>query len=237
MFFVRKLLMALAMLLTLTCATAEGCGVCGGDSPDCLTDEYGAVYCSGTLISYPEDQTAASYTVREGTRIIGAYAFSNNIHIEEVVLPEGVVMIGKGAFSYGRLKSINLPESLLIIDDMAFYYCPDLSGVVLPSNLYVIGEMAFSDNWQMTTIDIPVSVRVIGRGAFTWTGLTEVYLRTCEFQYGDAVFDVSEQFNPMRPITVHMSEKAAVYREASQFMRDYKTYEHLTFVLDLPHED
>lgn len=233
---VLMLLLAVCLLPTLTLAE-EPCPLCGGASEQCLTDEYGAVYCAGTLVSYPEDRTAKHYTVREGTRIIGEYAFSNNIHIEDVVLPEGIVMIGEGAFSYGSLKGINLPDSLLIIDDMAFYYCPDLSGVVLPGNLYVIGNMAFSDNWQMTTIDIPASVRVIGRGAFTWTGLTEVYLRTCKFQYGDAVFDVSEQFNPMRPITVHMSEKAAVYWEASQFMRDYKTCEHLTFVLDLPHED
>lgn len=233
----KKMLCLLLLLLPVMALAEEACPLCGGASDQCLTDEYGAVYCAGTLVSYPEDQTAKHYTVREGTRIIGEYAFSNHIYIEEVVLPEGIVMIDQGAFSYGGLKSINLPDSLLIIGDKAFYYCPELSGIVLPNKLYVIGMRAFTDNWKMTSIDIPASVHVIGDGAFTWTGLREVYLRTCEFQYGDAIFDVSEQFNPMPPITVHMNEKAYSRGNAAQFMKDYEMYEHLTFVLDLPHED
>ena len=92
----KKLLSILCMLLMLMPVTAlaeDACPLCGGTSDQCLTDEVGAVYCSGTLVSYPIEQDLTSYTVREGTRIIGESAF-DNLLIQEVILPEDVVMIG-----------------------------------------------------------------------------------------------------------------------------------------------
>lgn len=139
----KKMLLLLVLFLPLTALAEAPCPLCGSASDLCLTDEYGAVYCSGTLVSYPEDQTATSYTVREGTTIIGEWAFADNYVLEEVILPEGVVMIDTGAFE-GRynLKRVVLPDSLLIIGEMAFYYCPALEGVELPPHLYAIGPSA-----------------------------------------------------------------------------------------------
>ena len=143
------LLMLLALCLPVIALAEEPCPRCGGTSDLCLTDEIGAVYCSGTLVLYPEDATITSYTVREGTTTIGEWAFSDNYVLEEVILPEGVVMIGTGAFE-GRynLKRVVLPDSLLIIGKMAFYYCPALEGIELPPHLYAIGPSAFADNWK-----------------------------------------------------------------------------------------
>ncbi len=68
----KHLLCVLLVCLLIPAAFAETvCPVCGENSAECLTDECGAVYCSGTLVSYPADCEETQYTVRAGTRIIG----------------------------------------------------------------------------------------------------------------------------------------------------------------------
>lgn len=239
-----KRLMALLMLLTLglpfIALAEEPCPRCGGTSDLCLTDEIGALYCSGTLVLYPEDATATSYTVREGTTIIGEWAFSDNDVLEEVILPEGVVMIGTGAFE-GRynLKRVVLPDSLLIIGKMAFYYCPALEGIELPPHLYAIGPSAFADNWKMTTIDIPETVCYIGSEAFCNTGLTEVWLRPIDFEMGYTIFTPNEQFSKAKPLTIHVSEEM-LYDEVGNlwhFIDEYGSGYNATFVYDVPYLD
>ncbi len=112
----KKWLCLLLIGLLIPAAFAESvCPICGGNSGECLIDEYGAIYCSGTLISYPEDCEEKQYAVREGTRIIGEWAFAG-AQVEEVILPEGVVMIDTGAFEgCTALRRVTLPDSLLII--------------------------------------------------------------------------------------------------------------------------
>lgn len=238
----KKMLIRLAVLFCLPfAALAEvPCSLCGSASDLCLTDEYGAVYCSGTLVSYPEEATAASYTVREGTTIIGEWAFTDNDVLEEVILPKGVVMIDTGAFE-GRynLKRVVLPDSLLVIGEMAFYYCPALEEIVLPFHLYAIGPSAFVDCWKLTSIDIPETVRYIGSEAFCNTGLTEVWLRTIEFEMGCTLFTPNEQFSKAGPLTIHVSEEM-LYDEVGNlwyFIDEYGTGYNVTFVYDVPYLD
>lgn len=236
----KKWLCLLILLLPLTAFAEDACPLCGGTSELCLTDEFGVVYCSGTLVSYPEKATDTSYTVREGTKIIGEWAFADNYVLEEVILPEGVVMIGTGAFE-GRynLKRVALPDSLLIIGEMAFYYCPALEGIVLPPHLYAIGPSAFADNWKMTAVDIPETVRYIGSEAFCNTGLEEVWLRTINFEIGCTVFTPDEQFGKARPLTIHVSEEM-LYDEVgnlANFIDEYDAGYNVTFVYDVPYFD
>ena len=238
----RRLLTVLALLLCLMgAAAAEGnCPLCGGTSALCLTDAYGAVYCSGTLVSYPDDQTAACYAVREGTSIIGEWAFAGNDSLAEVILPEGVAMIDTGAFEgCNALQRVEMPDSLLIIGDMAFYYCTKLTDVVLPPRLYAIGPSAFVDCWQLTGIDIPETVRYIGSEAFCNTGLTEVWLRTIELETGYTIFTPNEQFSKARPLTIHVSEEM-LYDEVGNlwhFIDEYEAGYNVSFVYDVPYFD
>jgi len=202
----KKLLIAFALLLSLTCAAAEGCSVCGGDSPDCLTDEYGAVYCSGMLVSYPmeSEQTAAHYTVREGTRIIGEGAFDNQV-LRSVVLPDSVVMIGEGAFGDCiSLEFVKLPDSLLIIGDNAFRGCATLryvNDMELPSGLVVLGSGAFANCRSLYELDVPSTVRFVGDEVFAGAALTDLYLYSTCFVYGKNVL-------PEHAVVIHMPGEA-----------------------------
>lgn len=237
----RKLLVILIAVILIPLALAEdACFLCGGTSESCLTDEIGAVYCSGTLVSYPEQATAASYAVREGTSVIGEWAFADNDSLAEVILPDGLVMIDTGAFKgCNALQRMTLPDSLLIIGDMTFYSCTKLTDVQLPPHLYAIGPSAFVDCWQLTSIDIPKSVRYIGSEAFCNTGLMEVWLRTVDFESGFCVFTPDEQFSKARQLTIHVSEEM-LYDEVgnlANFMDEYGEGYNVTFVCDVPYFD
>ena len=233
------LILLLMMGPVLGCAE-EACPLCGDTSEVCLTDECGAVYCSGTLVSYPAEQTVTSYTVRAGTSVIGEWAFADNDDLEEVILPEGIVMIDTGAFEgCNTLLRVELPDSMLIIGDMAFYYCTGLTGVELPPHVYAIGPSAFVDCWKLTSIDIPETVRYIGSEAFCNTGLEEVWLRTIDLETGYTVFTPDEQFGKARPLTIHVSEEM-LYDEVgnlANFIDEYDAGYNVTFVYDVPYFD
>lgn len=75
---------------------------------------------------------------------IGKYAFSGCVNLKEVVLSENLTGIGYGAF-FGceKLKKIALPESLKRIDDSAFEDCKRLKKLYIPSSCADIGTDAF----------------------------------------------------------------------------------------------
>lgn len=174
----KKILWLLIFLLPVMAFAEEACSVCGGTSDQCLTDDIGAVYCSGTLVSYPAEQTVSFYDVREGT-----------------------VMIGEGAFrDCTSLQTILLPDSLLIIAEEAFYGCAALSnlnGLELPSGLYAVGDRAFAGCRSLYDLDLPSSLRFVGDGAFAVSGLTDLYLYSKQFVYGLDVI-------PVNQVTIHM---------------------------------
>ena len=116
----------------------------------------------------------------------------NSNLITEVVLPEGLEMIGGAAFAHIKaLKTITLPDSLLILNTECFIDT-GLTGIVIPPHVRFIGGSAFSGcqalrslsfagnelktieayaffdtRLQMETLKIPNSVTSVGIYAFT----------------------------------------------------------------------
>ena len=73
------------------------------------------------LICYPNGLRNGHCEIPDGTKIIGREAFAYTNHPFEVVLPEGVIELEYGAFSYCSDMDIWLPASISLIDDFAFY--------------------------------------------------------------------------------------------------------------------
>ena len=89
------------------------------------------------------------------------------IALVDVVIPDGVTQIGKGAFlNCSSLTSITIPEGVNAIGPDAFYDCSSLTSITIPESVTSIGLWAFWNCSSLTSITIPESVTEIGYQAF-----------------------------------------------------------------------
>ncbi|WP_214658725.1 leucine-rich repeat protein [Candidatus Formimonas warabiya] len=118
--------------------------------------------------------------IPDGVRIIGEGAFFNCINtvFEEPVIPDSVTSIGAYAFeSCCRLGEITIPEGIAAIGAYTFYGCTDLSEIALPESLTSIGEGAFMACDGLGDVTIPEEVTSLGANAFSFcTGLGDVII-------------------------------------------------------------
>lgn len=120
-----------------------------------------------------EGNDIASVSLPSTLKVIHEGAFYMN-ELTDVVIPEGVTLIGggsaygqAGAFEYNSIADLTIPSTVTEIGDSAFYN-NNISDLTLPDGLVSIGEQAFRSN-ELTSLVIPNSVTTIGDGAF-WGG-------------------------------------------------------------------
>lgn len=113
--------------------------------------------------------------INNGSCLQGYRLYLNGGEITDLIIPDGVTSIGKGAFSNCiSLKSVTIPNSVTSIGQSAFSGCTSLTSVTIPNSVTSIGEGAFS-NSGLTSVTIPNSVTSIGKNAFQGcTSLTQV---------------------------------------------------------------
>ena len=126
-----------------------------------------------TSLSACAEERIGDYEILETARgtctISKYYGDGVNVVVPDKIKDLEVNKIGEEAFSKCKsLVSIELPKGVLVIEDKAFYYCPNLERVSLPLNLEIIGVSAFSDCVKLKSIEIPDSVTSIGREAFMY---------------------------------------------------------------------
>ena len=181
---------------------------------EAFIDERGVKYSKDVrkLLKAPKE-LRRGYSVKEGTRIICNYAFSDcsslsNIVIPDsvtdigdyvffhcrslsnIVIPDSVTDIGEGAFSDCRsLSNIVIPDSVTDIGEGAFLYCSSLSNIVIPDSVTDIGDYAFSYCSSLSNIVIPDSVTDIGNFAFSrCCSLLEIVIPSSVTSIGNRAF-------------------------------------------------
>lgn len=115
----------------------------------------------------------------------GKYICYGCTALTDVVLPENtsLAIIDNNAFyNCPNLVNINIPEGITAIDDLAFYNC-GFSSINLPSTLTTIysgsgsSKGAFRNCKNLSTVSLPESVVKVGDYAFNGcTSLTDIYL-------------------------------------------------------------
>ena len=124
-----------------------------------------------TLVTALED-----FSIPDGIKRIGDYAFFGKYMLSEVVLPDSVVSIGYKSFaSCDQLTSADLGNVTEIGED-SFIYCGSLQSVTHNNKLEAIGEYAFAYCNQLSSFEFPETLKLIGDYAFTVCGLEEVHV-------------------------------------------------------------
>ncbi len=139
-----------------------------------LPVENGIRY-ADTYVVAVVDKSLETYSIKEGTRIIGYDVFADCTSLTSISLPNGLTSIYSGAFKgCCRLESITIPNSVTFIDNNAFRES-GLTSITIPNSVTSIGNYAFKGCCALTSVSIPNSVTHIGSYAFEGcSGLSSV---------------------------------------------------------------
>lgn len=105
--------------------------------------------------------------ISKNVKRIGPDCFRNCNNLRNFHFPSDLVVINQGAFRASGLIEAILPESLQVIEAVAFESCRALERVYFPKTLKHIGKEAFANCWALKMIGINDRVRRIDQAAFS----------------------------------------------------------------------
>lgn len=116
-----------------------------------------------------------------GVLYIGSYAVCSNLGYvtEYLKIKEGTRLIAAGCLSYNEtLNRVEIPDSVLHINEFAFYYCKNLKSVKMSRRLTSIGEYAFGYCGKIYSIVLPETLTTHGFSEFAYcAGLKYILLK------------------------------------------------------------
>lgn len=133
---------------------------------------------------------------------ICASAFSWKETLTEIIIPDTVTIIENAAFyNCPDLKVVVIPDSVTYIGESAFQNCSSLEYVLLGNGLVEIGDIAFKDCASLAYLDLGDSVKIVGDGAFFGCeALKNVYIPASVEQIGSFAFGFVQNENVERVV-------------------------------------
>lgn len=87
--------------------------------------------------------------------------------LNQIEIPEGVTVIGYGAFSNCySIREVKLPATLVEIDIAAFFDCNSLEKIEIPDEVSEISSNAFNSCDELREVKFPANLKLISYGAF-----------------------------------------------------------------------
>ncbi len=85
---------------------------------------------------------------------------------QEVIIPEGVLKIGKKCFEGMPICKVVFPETLEEIEERAFKDCKNLTTINFPKSLRRVQNCSFEKCTKLQEVNIPVEVEELGYACF-----------------------------------------------------------------------
>lgn len=142
------------------------------------------------LLAYPKENSATSYIIPDGVKIIESTAFMGTSNLNSIVIPNGVTTIKENAFYLcSNLKNISIPTSVKSIgrDAFDFSVCSKVNNGYYISNCLIgadneingnftikdgtrlVADSAIKGNENLESITVPASVEIIGDCALNFS--------------------------------------------------------------------
>ena len=113
------------------------------------------------------DKHETTIIIPNGTKSIPDEYFIDNDKLEEIIIPDSVEYIGRGAFKGCKsLKKVQLPNSLKVLEQFAFSECDSLEEINIPSSLHYYSCGVFSHCHDLKTINSHNEINYIDDLAF-----------------------------------------------------------------------
>lgn len=131
------------------------------------------------LVCYPAGRPDETYEVPRSVSIIRSHAFSNAVHLQSIVVHEGVFEIDEGAFSSCHaLRFADLRcEHLDHLSSGAFRFCSALERVSINGLIEHVGYLAFDGCLKLRHIEFPNGLISLDKAVFCrCAALESVYL-------------------------------------------------------------
>ncbi|MCM1290377.1 MAG: leucine-rich repeat protein [Prevotella sp.] len=130
-------------------------------------------------------------------------------------------------------KSIEIPNSVITIEDRAFKGCDLLTTVVLPNSLETIGSDAFSYCTNLSSINFPNSLKSIGSQAFYSTAMTDITIHSSLTYIGDLAFAHYAEGRALDKITIEEGDEVLVCHSSDLF----KEFKNISIARNWKYED
>lgn len=99
---------------------------------------------------------------------LGEYTFAGMKALEEIVIPKGVEIIPKEAFSGCiNLKKVEIGNDVKEIGDFAFENCESLEKITLPDSVTKLGRNAFKDCKKLSSVKLSKNLTTISSALFS----------------------------------------------------------------------
>lgn len=118
---------------------------------------------------YATDDCKILYEIENGeAKVVGfsGKSYNKKIVIDAYYKGVPVTTIGKQAFYCSLFSSIEMPETIKVIEEESFAYCENLQEINIPDSVEIIADYAFGSCEAVTSLTIPENVKEIGDKAF-----------------------------------------------------------------------
>jgi hypothetical protein len=119
-----------------------------------------------TIPAYGASDGASDFVFDAGT-IIEYTGSGGDVVIPSEINGVRVEEIGNWAFAHSKIKSVTMPDDVVVIGRFAFYCCENLTEVRLSQYTNVIGRAAFSGCSNLKNIEIPINERAFGHYGYS----------------------------------------------------------------------
>ena len=184
---------AVAVPITASAAESqESVSATYGDFEYTLEDDYTCTITgyNGTASNITIPSTIYGYKVSK----VGDWAFSKNLNLKNITLPNSITCIGWAAFHHcTKLEHINIPNSITYIGNGAFEHCAKLEHITIPNSVTYIGDCAFYGCTSLDNIVIPggaeLSAQTTGSTFAECTNLKSVVIENGVTTIVQAIFE------------------------------------------------